>query len=199
MRKTFRHFRRFLRERKGQSVLEFALLLPFIFFFIFLHIQLCLTYVVAKYTNYVSYMAARSVLTNGHLKGKHTGVVNRYIREKFGGFLNVRDRLIRFDPLERRFVNTNGRINPGPQYRKSGQDDTENRNLGVEISYSIPVFLPFLGEFGESLRFKTQTVLGREPYHGDSSPEPFRTSDPVYGDSFDDKSACRSVYNDNGC
>lgn len=190
----------FQKNNKGQSILEFAVILPFIFFFIFIHLQLCFTYILSQYANYVTYMSARTVLTNGHLENKHVKIVNQYIPESLRGILKITSpRLIKYDPQSGTFKPASTRIKQGPQYNTRINDDSENRNLGIEMQYSIPVFMPFLRDFGESLKFKSRTILGREPYHGTRQTEPWYVQDPEYGDSFGKDSACNSVYNDNGC
>ncbi len=181
-----------LRSDKGQSILEFAFVIPFVFFFIFLVIQLCLSFIAAEYASYVSFMTARSVLTNGHILGKDVSVVNKYISPAMRRLLNIdTPRLIRFDENNRQFVNADRKIPEGSQYGK--------RSLGIELNYSIPVFLPFLREFGNNLRFTSRTILGREPYHGSSPVQPFAARSPIFGDSLAPDSACATVYNDNGC
>jgi hypothetical protein len=187
-----RFLRKKLKDSKGQSILEFALIFPFIFFFIFIHVQLCITYIAAEYTNYVSYMSARTVLTNGHLDDRHVGVVNRYIPARLQGLLQINQpKLIKWNPQSGQFANATKKIEQGNQLR--------GRELGVEIEYSIPVFMPFLREFGENLRFSTKTVLGREPYHGGGDINSWIMNEPEYGDSMGKESACSSVLNDNGC
>lgn len=189
-----------LKNRKGQSILEFALITPFIFFMIFIHIQLCISYVLAEYTNYVSFMAARSVLTNGHLTQQHTAIINRYIPDRLRGILRIKSAdLVKYEPTNsQNFVNGSTAIKPGPQYNVR-MNDTENRNLGVRIRYNIPVFLPFIRGLMENVQFEATTILGREPYHGSQKPIPWYRGDPMYGDSFGSDSACSSVYNDDGC
>ena len=189
-----------IKNNKGQSILEFALILPFVFFFIFFHIQLCISYIVSEYTNYVSFMSARTVLTNGHLNGSHIGVVNKYIPPEMRTLLRISEpRLIKYDRSSRSFVNANGKINPGSQFNIDPRKDVDERELGIEIQYRIPVFLPFIQELENKLNFTARTVLGREPFHGTEEPVPWYMADPQYGDSFGKDSACSTIVNDNGC
>ena len=189
-----------IKKNKGQSVLEFAFMLPFIFFFIFIHIQLCISYILAEYTKYVSYMSARTVLTNGHLDNRHIGVVNRYIPLRMRGLLQVKDpKLIKYNNGQRRFVSGSTNIEKGTQKNINFQNDQENRHLGVELEYTVPIFLPFIREFKRDFHFKAISVLGREPYHGGMPIKPWEKGGDSFGDSYGDKSACDTVFNDNGC
>lgn len=150
----------------GQSLVEFVLTLFAFFTILFMYVQLALSFGVANYIQYMTFMAARAYLSSGDDQGVQTKAANAVITQMMSGGSGANG--TRFDGI----IQLNGATPSGPYVGsgtgvtfKTGDARSTAWEQGVTYGFNVRLYmLPIIRSSGKNaITLQSESWLGREP------------------------------------
>lgn len=140
-----------LKDRKGQSAVEFIVVSVIVFFFLLFFLSLAFTLVLSQYMDYATFMAARTY------KAAHSSPENQ--REKARSVFNAYVQPVRANALVKSVSEL--------QFLTAEPGGREYQSEGVRVSYEVNLFyLPPLfakDQISSTLTLTSESFLGRDP------------------------------------
>lgn len=140
-----------LKEKKGQSAVEFVVVSMIVFFFLLFFLSLAFTLILSQYMDYATFMAARTY------KAAHSSPENQ--REKARSVFNAYVQPVRANALIKSVSEL--------QFLKADPGGRDHQSEGVRVSYEVNLFyLPPLfakDQISSTLTLTSESFLGRDP------------------------------------
>lgn len=143
--------KRRLRNRKGQSAIEFIVIVVVLLFFLLFFMSLSIMFVVSDYIEYAAFMSARTYKSMFSSRE----VQERNARTVFDSYTNKIQGIARNMQLS--FLDGDDRGDQGAGVRASYE---------IDLFYMPPLFIPD-GFPGSRVTLTTETRLGRDPAYED--------------------------------
>lgn len=137
-------FRR-LRDRKGMTTVEFALVGPAFFLVVFASIEFCRLSMIRNLTQDAAYFAARSAMVPGATASEAIAEANRIL-----GYLNTKEATVSIN---------------GDDSGNGGLDD-DTDEIAVTISVPVAANSLLVPKFTGDITFEATAVLRTERYDG---------------------------------
>ena len=172
-----------LKEKKGQSAIEFIVVVVVVFFFLLFYLSFSITLVASEYVDYATFMAARTFKSGNIDRDSQEDAARRV----FNQYLK---------PLVESNVIRSPKLTFSPN-TVANQTEGVIADYQVDLFYLPPLFIKDGSDQPSRLSLSSQSLLGRDPSLIDCQ-NYFRSFSRKIGLQIDDKFLI-NLMDDNGC